>query len=88
MIKRRGKDRRELTSTKSLANGTMEVVSVRGVDGMAAVVLESPHLITGLPDARTESCGGLATAESLRSSRSEFGSCFSRDTRGRIRRRT
>lgn len=38
---------------------------MRGVDGIAAVVLESPHLVTGLLDARTESCGGLATAESF-----------------------
>lgn len=57
--------------------------SVRGVDGIAAVVL-----VTGLLDARTESRGGLATAESLRSSRSELGSCPWRGTRGRIHRRT
>lgn len=60
----------------------MEVVSVRGVDGIAAVVLESPRLVTGLVDARTESRGGLATAESLRRSRSELGSCPWCGTRG------
>lgn len=44
---------------------------MRGVDGIAAVVLESPRLVTGPFAARTEARGGLATAESLRRSRSE-----------------
>lgn len=46
----------------------MDGISERGVDGITAVVLVPPHLVAGLLDARTEARGGLATAESLRSS--------------------
>lgn len=70
------------------ANGTMEVVFMRGVDGTTAVVVVSPRLVTGPLDARAEARGGRATAESLRRSRSELGSCIQRGTRGRIHQRT
>lgn len=61
---------------------------MRGVDGIAAVVLVPPHLVAEPLDARSEARGGLATAESLRSSRAELGSCLWRGTRGRIHQRT
>lgn len=51
-------------------------------------VFVPPHLLVGPLDARTEARGGLATAESLRSWRSELGSCFRCGTRGRTHRRT
>lgn len=61
---------------------------MRGVDGTTAVVVVSPHLVTGPLDARAEARGGQATAESLRRSRAELGSCLWRGTRGRIHQRT
>lgn len=68
------------------ANGTMGGISARGGDGIPIVVLVPPHLVAGPLVLGLKLA--VATAESLRSSRSELGSCLWRGTRGRIHQRT